>query len=91
MSRPKAKAGAELARLRWDKPREQTGAPTTLGGRLRAQRLACGLTLEQLAKEVGSDKPALSRYEADQVFPRGARLAALAAALGTTVEQLREG
>ena len=53
------------------------------GARLRAAREAKGLSLGQLARQIGLDKGALSRLETGQ--RRGIRLsvlAALAAALG---------
>ncbi len=63
----------------------------TLGQFIRANRLAMGLTQEQLADRVGDNvrQSDISRLEKDGVeFPRRERLDAIATALGVTLGDL---
>lgn len=60
-----------------------------LGRRIRALRMAAGLSLRELAERVPVSAQALSQYEHGRTQPRGEVLEALADALDTQVEQLR--
>lgn len=57
-------------------------SPTTLGQRLRAARLAAGLSQGTLADRCGIPKPRLSRYENDHIVPSLWTLQRLAEAMG---------
>lgn len=63
-------------------------APGLQGGRLRALREQHELTQEQLAALLGKDKRQILRYEADEVDPGSAIVAALAYHLETTSDYL---
>jgi len=67
---------------------DAAGDALTLGRRVRARRLGLGLTLEQLAAEVGRAPSQLSAIENGKREPRLPILRALAAALGATVDEL---
>ena len=54
----------------------------SFGQRLRAYRLAAGLTQGQLAELAGLDAGTVWSYEQDETVPRGRRLARLVAILG---------
>jgi transcriptional regulator with XRE-family HTH domain len=54
----------------------------SFGQRLRAYRLAAGLTQRQLAERAGLDAGTVWSYEQDETVPRGQRLARLVAVLG---------
>lgn len=73
-------------------PRIPSDAPAldTFGGRLRAERLRCGLTLQALADDVGCTRAYLSLIEhrADGGNVGAYVLAAIARRLGTTFEYL---
>ena len=60
----------------------------TLGQRIRAHRLAAGLTLRELSSRVPVSAQALSQYENGKTRPRSEVLECLADALTTTVAQL---
>ena len=60
----------------------------TLGRRIKAHRLAAGLSLRELAQRLTVSAQALSQYEMGRTRPRPAVLGALAEVLGTRVEQL---
>lgn len=60
----------------------------TLSQRIRELRLARGLTMEALAKEVGVNRSAVAHWEAGKNSPRERLLKRLAAALGVTVGDL---
>ena len=57
---------------------------STVGSRLREQRLAEGLTQSQLSDRSGIPKPTLSRYENDHVLPSLVTLRKIARALGVS-------
>lgn len=61
----------------------------TIGTRLKAQREACGKTLQQIADEVGIAKSTVQRYENDVIAtPKLPVVTAIAAALGVAPEWL---
>ena len=60
----------------------------TLGRRIKAHRLAAGLSLRELSQRVTVSAQALSQYEMGHTRPRPEVLALLAEVLGTSVEQL---
>lgn len=62
--------------------------PSELGQRLRRQRLAAGLTLEQLAVKAGFDKGYLSRIENGKKVPPIATLSRLASVFGIDAASL---
>ena len=51
--------------------------PAVLGGRVRALRLARGLTQQQLADQLGVNHPWVSKVEAGRLAPTPGRLRAL--------------
>jgi transcriptional regulator with XRE-family HTH domain len=55
--------------------------------RIRAARLAAGLTQAELAARLGTYQPAVSSWERG-LIPRAPRLAQIAEALGVTIEAL---
>ena len=59
-----------------------------LGRRIRAHRVAAGLSLRELSSRVPVSAQALSQYEHGRTRPRGEVLEVIAGALGTRVEQL---
>ena len=59
-----------------------------LGRRIRAHRVAAGLSLRELSSRVPVSAQALSQYEHGRTRPRSEVLEVLADALGTRVEQL---
>lgn len=61
-----------------------------IGGRLRATRLARGLTLGQVAAAAGLTEGFVSKLERDQVSPSVASLVAVCEALGLRVGELFE-
>ena len=58
------------------------------GSRLRALREASGLTLRELARQIGEQPSNLNYWETKGVLPRSDVLVPIAAALGVTVEEL---
>ena len=64
--------------------------PIPIGGRLRATRLARGLTLGQVAAAAGLTEGFVSKLERDQVSPSVASLVAVCEALGLRVGELFE-
>lgn len=60
----------------------------TLGRRIKAHRIAAGLSLRELSLRVPVSAQALSQYEHGKTRPRNEILQALAEVLGTRVEQL---
>ena len=60
----------------------------SIGTKLKALRLQAGLTQAQLAKAAGIKQNAFTFYENDKKVPSAPRLAAIANALHTTVEEL---
>jgi transcriptional regulator with XRE-family HTH domain len=61
-----------------------------IGVRIRAARLAGGLTLDKVAEAAGLSKGFLSRLERDEVSPSVASLVAVCAAIGLRVGALFE-
>ncbi|MGN6446420.1 helix-turn-helix domain-containing protein [Amnibacterium sp.] len=66
------------------------GAPVPLGPRLRATRLAQGITLAQMAEATGFNKGFISRVERDETSPSVATLLALCQALSLPIGSLFE-
>jgi transcriptional regulator with XRE-family HTH domain len=60
----------------------------SIGIKLKALRLQAGLTQVQLAQACGVQQSVLTRYENDLKTPSAPRLAAVARALGVTVEEI---
>jgi transcriptional regulator with XRE-family HTH domain len=60
----------------------------SIGTKLKALRLQAGLTQVQLAQACGVQQSVLTRYENDLKTPSAPRLAAVARALGVTVEEI---
>lgn len=60
----------------------------SIGTKLKALRLQAGLTQVQLAQASGILQSVLTHYENDNKIPSAPRLAAIAKALGTTVEDI---
>jgi transcriptional regulator with XRE-family HTH domain len=63
----------------------------TFGQRLKAFRLAIGLTRMDLARLAGISPPMIQHYEEDKHFPNRASRLKLATALGVTLEVLGMG
>jgi len=59
-----------------------------VGSRLRALREASGLTLRELARQIGEQPSNLNYWETKGVLPRSDVLVPIATALGVTVEEL---
>ncbi|GAB2568938.1 helix-turn-helix domain-containing protein [Leucobacter ruminantium] len=66
------------------------GVPVRIGARLRASRLAQGLTLEQLAQASGLTKGFISRVERDETMPSVPTLVQVCQALSLPVGSLFE-
>lgn len=60
----------------------------TFGSRLKAARLARGMTQEQLAYEIGVSSPAVSQWERDGSEPNFATLRALSKVLDVSLDGL---
>lgn len=60
----------------------------TLGARLRAVRLAAGLSQTALAERSGIPKPTLSRYENDHVLPSITTLGRIAQCLNVALVEI---
>jgi transcriptional regulator with XRE-family HTH domain len=71
--------------------RRDTRDMTTFGSRLKAARLAQGLTQEQLAFQLGVSSAAISQWERDGTEPDFASLGAIRETLGTTLDALLFG
>jgi transcriptional regulator with XRE-family HTH domain len=63
--------------------------PTTLGSRVRWHRQAIGASQGELASTAGVSRTSVSNIERDRFSPKRLTLAAIAAALGVTVAELR--
>lgn len=62
----------------------------TIGQRVRAARLATGMTQAELAERIGSRQERITEIERDVYeAPSFARLCAIADALGISVDELR--
>src|ERR1035437_2930538 len=64
---------------------------TELAARIRAARLAQGLTQEQLARAVGVARSAVAQWETGRAGQVGSNLARIARALGTGAAHLLSG
>jgi transcriptional regulator with XRE-family HTH domain len=62
--------------------------PRAIHARILALRTEAGLSQEDLAAKVGVDKTAVSHWENGVSSPKGARLPAVASALGVTIDEL---
>jgi transcriptional regulator with XRE-family HTH domain len=62
-----------------------------VGARIRAARIAAGLTQEGLARAVGVSRSAVAQWETGRAGQVGANLARLAAALGVSAAHLLSG
>ena len=60
----------------------------SIGTRIKALRLQAGLTQVQVAQAAGLLQGTFTRYETNKKIPSAPRLAAIARALGTTVEEI---
>ena len=69
-------------------PRQQ---PASAGERIRAARVAAGLTQEALAREVGVTRSAVAQWETDRAGQIGGNLARIAEVLGVSVGHLLTG
>ncbi|SRR6266851_2081858 len=74
-------------------PRVQQDTPSvdSLGERLRAQRLALGLSVHQLAQRLGVNRNTITNYESDKTEPSVTDLVRLAATLGCDLGDLLPG
>lgn len=61
---------------------------STLGERIKAARIKCGMTQEQLASVLDTTKAAVSRYEAGKREPNLGQLSKIAKSTNTTVSEL---
>lgn len=61
---------------------------STMGGRVREQRIKAGMTQEQLAEKMCTTKVAISQYENNKVDIKGSVIVEIAGILGTTVGYL---
>ena len=62
--------------------------PSTVPSRLRALREATGLSQHELARQIGERQSNVSFWERTGAHPRSDKLAAIAAALGVSVEEV---
>lgn len=58
---------------------------------IRARRKTAGLTLIELAAQIGVTHQAIGAWERGEALPGADRLPALAAALGCSIDELYEG
>jgi transcriptional regulator with XRE-family HTH domain len=65
--------------------------PDTVGTRIRALRLARGLTQDQLATSLDVSRSAVAQWETDRAGQLRGNIMRIAASLGTTVEFLLQG
>ncbi len=75
------------------KNKETTAAAAeeTVGARIRAARLARGMTQADLAEEVGVSRSAVAQWETERSGQVRGNLTRIASVLGGTVEHLRSG
>ena len=69
-------------------PQRPERGNSTFGMRLRERRLACGLTMAQLAERIGVSQPAISQWESGRDRPGRESLQKLATALGVPADEL---
>ena len=61
---------------------------STMGGRMKEQRIKAGMTQEQLAEMMCTSKAAISQYENNKVDIKGSVIIEIAGILGTTAGNL---
>ena len=61
---------------------------STIGGRIKEQRIMMGMTQEQLAEVMCTTKAAISQYENNKVDIKGSVIVEIARILGTTAGYL---
>ena len=61
---------------------------STMGGRIKEQRIKAGMTQEQLAEIMCTTKAAISQYENNKVDIKGSVIVEIAGLLGTTAGYL---
>ena len=61
---------------------------STMGGRMKEQRIKAGMTQEQLAEMMCTSKAAISQYENNKVDIKGSVIVEIAGLLGTTAGYL---
>ncbi len=66
-------------------------SPESVGARIRAARLARGMTQHDLADEVGVSRSAVAQWETERSGQIRGNLTRIAAALGVSVEHLLQG
>ncbi|HVZ06823.1 helix-turn-helix domain-containing protein [Rhodopila sp.] len=66
-------------------------SPTTIGARLRQERIDRGMTQDQLARRIGVSRSAIAQWETGRAGQLTGNLARIAAALDTGVEFLMYG
>jgi transcriptional regulator with XRE-family HTH domain len=71
--------------------RESKQHSISAGERIRAARVAAGLTQESLAREVGVTRSAVAQWETDRAGQVGGNLARIAEILGVSVGHLLTG
>lgn len=64
---------------------------STVGARIRAQRLACGMTQDQLASACGVSRSAVAQWETDRAGQLRGNISRIADALQLSAEQLLHG
>jgi transcriptional regulator with XRE-family HTH domain len=65
--------------------------PQDIGARIRATRLGCGSTQDQLAQQVGVSRSAVAQWETGRAGQVTGNLSRIAAALEVSVEYLMYG
>lgn len=65
--------------------------PDSFGERIKAARLAKGMTQEELAEALGTQYVQVGRWERNVTSPRPKTIRAIAQTLGVTFEQLQGG
>lgn len=61
---------------------------STMGGRIKEQRMKMGMTQEELAEKMFTTKMTISHYENDQTDIKGSVIVEIAGILGTTAGYL---
>ena len=61
---------------------------STMGGRIKEQRIKAGMTQEQLAEKMCITKVAISQYENNKVYIKGSMIVEIAEILGTAAGYL---
>lgn len=81
-------AGDAEARGRFVDKRSATPVDVEVGRRIREYRVRSGITLHELAQQIGVSSAQLSRYEIGLTRVAASRLVAIASALGVAVDAL---